>query len=349
MLKPVAEFIDASRIWQKTTFQRGRILKTRGREWERFGHPDNYADPSLIYGAGSRVPDMRLSLERTTDLAEITRYSFPTLHPIESYPYAETNRAAGRIYRNRRHQHAPVAILSHGWAQREVRAVEVIYAEPLLKAGYSVAVPTHPFHFERKPAGTYSGELMVSGDVLLTVEAFRQSVIDLLGLYNWLRETGDLKVGVLGYSMGGYVAGLAACVRDDLEFAVVAGCDDSVISPILDTGIGVNVREDLSWSGMHERENLERAWGIISPGRLALRTPKDRVLLVSGIWDQLMTRSAVTRLWENWGRPEMRWQEQGHYTLLAVPGRVVRRSLPFLSKLTGVEWPSGVQRNGALS
>ena len=349
MIKPVAEFIDASRIWQKTTFQRGRILRTRGRDWERFDHPDHYADPSLVYGVGSRMPDMRLSFERQTEMANITRFSFPTLHPIEGYPYDETNRAAGRVYRNRRHPRAPVAILSHGWAQNDRRAVEVIYVEPLLKAGYSVAVPSHPFHFERKPAGTYSGELMVSGDVLLTVEAFRQSVIDLLGLYNWLRDTGDLKVGLLGYSMGGYVAGLAACVRGDLDFAVVASCDDSVISPILDTAIGVNVREDLSWSGMHERRNLERAWGIISPGRLTLRIPKERVLMVSGVWDRVMTSGAVTRLWDKWGRPLISWQEHGHYTLLAFPGRVVRRSLPFLSRLTGVEPPPAARRNGGRS
>lgn len=349
MIKPVAEFIDTSRIWQKTTFQRGKILKTQGRDWEWFDHPDNYADPSRVFCAGNRVPDMRLFVDRATDLAEVTRYESPTLHPIERYPYAETNMAAGLVYRNRRRPQAPVALVSHGWAQNDIRAVELLYVEPLLKAGYSVAVPWHPFHFDRKPAGTYSGELMVSGDVHLTVEAFRQSVIDLLGLYNWLRDIGDRQIGLLGYSLGGYMAGLAACVRDDFDFVVVASCDDSVVSPILDTGIGVNVREDLSWSGMHERANLERAWGIISPGRLALKTPKSRVMMISGIWDRLMTQEAVTRLWENWGRPFVSWQEQGHYTLLAVPGRVVRRSLPFLSGLTGVELQAGVQRNGARS
>ena len=29
MLRPVAEFIDAYRIWHKVTFQRGRILTTQ--------------------------------------------------------------------------------------------------------------------------------------------------------------------------------------------------------------------------------------------------------------------------------------------------------------------------------
>jgi len=90
------------------------------------------------------------------------------------------------------------------------------------------------------------------------------------------------------------------------------------------------VREDLASSGMDRRDRLERAWGVISPGRLPLRLPADRVLLLAGVWDGIMLGSSVRRLWESWGRPPIRWEREGHYTLLAMPGRVVRRSLPFL-------------------
>ena len=334
MLRPVAEFIDAYRIWHKVTFQRGRILRTAGRDWEAFDDPGLYADPRRFYGDGLRVPDVRTEPPRLTELASVAGFSFPSLHPIVGYPYTETNVATGRLYRPRAARHdgrEPVAILSHGWAHDERRALEVIYVEPLLRKGFTVAMLSHPFHFERTPAGFYSGELMVSGDVMLTVEAFRQSVADLVGLTNWLRDGGDRRVGLVGYSLGGYLAALVACLREDLDFVVIGAAGGSVVSPILDTGLGVNVREDLSASSMHRRENLERAWGIISPERLAPRVPKERVLLVAGAWDRIMLPASVTTLWERWDRPAIRWEDQGHYTLLAVPGRLVRRSLPFLS------------------
>jgi dienelactone hydrolase len=222
-----------------------------------------------------------------------------------------------------------VVVLSHGWAHDDRRALELIFVEPLLEAGFSVALVSHPLHFERTPAGTWSGELMVTGDVRLTVAAFRQGVADLGGVVSWLRDEG-MRVGVLGYSLGGYLAALLACVREDLEAVVVAAAGDSVVSPILDTMLGVNVREDLSRSGMHERAALEMAWGSISPGRLAPRVPCERILLVGATWDRIMLASSVRRLHEAWGEPALRWEDQGHYTLLAMPGRLVRLSLPFL-------------------
>jgi len=143
----------------------------------------------------------------------------------------------------------------------------------------------------------------------------------------------------MGYSLGGYMAALLACVRDDLRAVVIGAAGDSVVSPILDTRLGVNVREDLSQSGMHARDRLEEAWGVISPGRLTPRVSRDRILMVAGEWDRIMLRASVQRLHEAWGSPALRWEPQGHYSLLAVPGRLVWRSLPFLRER--LEKPGG--------
>ncbi len=333
MIRPVARFIDDYRIWHKITFERGRILRTRDASWETLDRPEHYREPCLVYPVNGTRPEPALAPLAEGSLAEVTRFTFPSLHPITAYPYPETNTVTGRLYRLRRAPDAPWIVVSHGWAHDAVRGIEMVYVEPLLKSGYNVALPAHPFHLERTPRGTYSGELMVSGDVALTVEAFRQAVADLCAVANWLAASGPgggRRVGLLGYSLGGYMASLVACLRDDLGAVVIAAAGHSVVSPILETRLGVNVREDLSWSGMDRPDRLERAWGVISPGRLPLRMSPSRVLLLAGIWDGIMLRSSVHRLWEGWGRPPSLWEREGHYTLLAVPGRVVRRSLAFL-------------------
>jgi pimeloyl-ACP methyl ester carboxylesterase len=333
MLRPVATFIDDYRIWHKVTFQRGRILTTRG-DWEDLARPELLEDPRRHFGNGARVPDVRREPERRTLKADVMRFSFPSPCPLEGYPYAESDTAHGTYYGLRARPGAPVVVLSHGWAHDDRRALEMIFVDPLLDAGYSVALLSHPLHFERTPAGTWSGELMVTGDVRLTVAAFRQGVADLGAVVSWLRDEG-MRVAVMGYSLGGYLAALLACTRDDLEAVVIGAAGDSVVSPILDTGLGVNVREDLSRSGMHQRERLERAWSSISPGRMAPLVPRDRILMVAALWDRIMLASSVRALHVRWGSPELRWEEQGHYTLLAVPGRLVRRSLPFLRERLG--------------
>jgi pimeloyl-ACP methyl ester carboxylesterase len=243
-------------------------------------------------------------------------------------------------------------VLSHGWAHGALRGLEVIFIEPLLQAGWSVALLAHPFHFDRTPAGTFSGEMMVTGDVCLTVEAFRQSVSDLSAVVSWLRReqpAGPGPVGLMGYSLGGYTAALLACARADLEFVVIGSAGDSVASVILDTGLGVNVREDLSWSGMHQRENLTRAWSVISPGRMKPLVARDRILLVSGRYDRIMLPQSVDALAAAWGSMPIQWEPQGHYSLLAFPGRLVRRSLPFLqaraSRSTSAPGPDQRENN----
>jgi len=339
MLAPFARFIDDYRIWHKVTFRRGRILATRGDAWHDLGDAAHFEDPRRFFSVGGAPPDLAPHPLRESARARVSGYTHKSMHPIAGDGYARwerTNLASGWLYERRDDPDAPVVVLSHGWAHDEVRGLEKIFVHPLLRAGFSVAIPAHAFHFDRTPAGTYSGEMMVSGDVVLTVEAFRQSVADLSGLVSWLRarSTSSRRVGVIGYSLGGYIAGLLACVRDDLEFLVIAGAGDSVVSPILDTGLGVNVREDLSLSGMDHRENLERAWGIISPGQHTPRVPQERILLVAGLYDRIMLPRSVDRLREAWGRPAILWEPQGHYSLLAVPGRLVRRVREFLREAT---------------
>ena len=333
MLRPVAEFIDAYRIWFKVTFQRGRILLTRSDSWEAFDSERLYAEPELFYSTDGHIPQVRLDETQLTPRAEVRAFSFPSPSPIASYE--GTNRVSGRLYRNTSREDAPVVVLSHGWAHSGLRALEVLFVEPLLKEGYSVAVPYHPFHFDRTPSGTFSGELMVTGDVVLTAEAFRQAAAGTIALVNWLKASGHRRVGLLGYSLGGYIAGIVACLREDLDFVVIAAAGDSVVSPILETGLGVNVREDLSRSGMHRRERLERAWGIISPGRLRLRVPTEKVLLVAGLYDRIMLSRSVGRLAERWKPAALDWAREGHYTLLARPGGLVRRAAPFMRSRSG--------------
>jgi hypothetical protein len=119
-------------------------------------------------------------------------------------------------------------------------------------------------------------------------------------------------------------------VRSDPAFLVVAGCGDSILSPIFETRLGRNVREDLSQSGLSDAQRLEALWGTISPSRWRPALPKDRILLVAGLYDRIMLPGSVERLWRAWGRPDVRWLPRGHYTLLATPGALMRHSLPFI-------------------
>ena len=330
LLRSLHVQLDNFRIWYKINYERGRILATRGEAWRFLDAPSFFSRPELFYNADVAIPAVTERSVGRIAGATVSRFTFPTLHPLR---FPETNLAVGRIYRNSRQPGAPVVLISHGWAHRTIRTIEHLYVKPFLRCGFSVAFLAHPLHFERTPRGTSSGELTVSADVVLTVEVFRQGVIDMLGAANWLRSTGESRIGLVGYSLGGYLAGLAAAVRDDWTFVVLGGTGDSPVSPILDTSLGTNIREDLRACHMLDRGRLTRAWKIISPGAFRPRVPRDRILLVAGRYDRIMLPASVRRLWNAWRRPALHWMSRGHYTLLATNRGFLNRAIPFMHEL----------------
>ena len=322
---------DNFRIWYKITYRRGRVLATEGESWQALDDPAFFESPERFYDAHQRVPRVRAAVVGRIGGAEVQRFTFPTLHPMK---FPETNRAVGRFYRNTRQPRSPVVLISHGWAHKTLRTIEHLYVRPFLRAGFSVLFVAHPLHFERTPPGTYSGELVVSADVLLTVESFRQGVIDMLGAANWVRSLGHERVGLFGYSLGGYLAGLMAAVRDDWSFVVLGGAGDSPVSPILDTRLGRNIREDLQACGMLDRAKVGRAWKVISPGAFRPRVPLDRILLIAGRYDRIMLPASVRRLHKSWGKPRLDWLDRGHYGLLAANRGLMSRAVRFMRERT---------------
>jgi pimeloyl-ACP methyl ester carboxylesterase len=335
--------IDVYRIWYKITFQRGRILSTDPEAWRRYSDPAVFSSAAAFFSCDAQPPSVRVSEEPVRAGARVQRLEFASRRPL-SFP--ETNRAVGHLYTPLERPAAPVVVLSHGWAHRGRRGIERLYVRPLLRRKLAVLLPAHPLHYERTPQGAYSGEMMVSGDAALTVEAFRQAVTDANAAVNYLIASGRRRWGLFGYSLGGYIAGLLAAARQDAAFLVIAGCGDSVMSPILETRLGRNVREDLSHSGLLDRRKLELFWGTISPSRWTPAVPLDRILLIAGRYDRIMLPASVERLWRAWNRPAIRWLPRGHYTLLAAPGALMRQALPFMERRFEGEFEAARAREG---
>jgi dienelactone hydrolase len=321
----ICRAIDDLRIGYKISFRRGRVLATRDSAWRAWADPALLREPERFYALVGSAPPLREGPQRRLPWVALRDLEFDS--PV-TLPFPGANRARCRWFRGKEGGGPrPFVLLGHGWAHQGLEAVERVYARRLVKSGCDVLLPVLPLHLERAPGGTYSGEIMVSGDVVLTVQALRQAVTEMRALVRWARSREGGPVGVLGYSLGGILAGLLACVEPGLDFAVIAGAGGSLTSTILDTRLGRNVRKDLAACGMLERRRLEDAWAIVSPERLTPRVRRERILILAGRHDRIMLPGSVESLWNAWGRPPLAWLGRGHYTLLALPGAVLRRAL----------------------
>lgn len=90
------------------------------------------------------------------------------------------------------------------------------------RLGLNVIQPVLPLHGPRR-VGPRSGDQFLDGDLVDLVHAQMQALWDIRRTLAWLRQQeGDVRVGVLGFSLGGYNAALLANYESNLDF-VVAG------------------------------------------------------------------------------------------------------------------------------
>jgi len=176
--------------------------------------------------------------------------------------------------------------------------------------GLDVALPVLPHHGSRSDSWV-SGERFAVPHVARLGEAVRRAVWELRMLLTWLRRESDTPVGVLGLSLGGYLAALLAGLYEDLDLTV------AIQAPVC---IG-----DLAWRFLersrHYRgrrppgltpEALRTAYRVHSPLAHPVRLPRERLLVVARRGDRVVPPAHPHALWLHWGRPDIRWLAGGH-------------------------------------
>jgi pimeloyl-ACP methyl ester carboxylesterase len=205
----------------------------------------------------------------------------------------------------------------------------------LFAAGLDVVLPTLPLHGARSPrTARFSGQLFASPDVVQLNEAIGQAVHDTSALVAWLRSRGAGPVGVLGLSLGGYVAALMASLTDDLAFAIpviAPVCFGDLAHRFMAASARYRHRPDAALG----REEFRAAYRVHSPLAHARRMPRERLMIVAGEGDRVIPPEHPLWLWRHWGEPRLAWFGGGHLVPFG-RARVVGEVRRFLRELSVV-------------
>jgi pimeloyl-ACP methyl ester carboxylesterase len=193
-----------------------------------------------------------------------------------------------------------------------------------------------PYHISRRVKGTRSGELMVTVDFGRFLAATRQAVADTLAAAEMLRRAGAPKVAVVGGSLGGWVAALAAACEAELDAVVL-------VVPVVEPALLLErlpilraQRRALLRAGV-TRGEIERALEPVTPRALAPAVAPERMLFVYGDDDLVNPPETIDRLWRAWGRPARRVYPSGHFSLVALE----RTLFPEIERFLEVRgWPA---------
>ena len=293
--------------------------------WEATGGV--YTTPELIQNPGlffrpvaDPVDGVRVQRLRALEDGDHSTLSFVS-------PYKTYNRAYqaefdgfkgnetfhGRLWRHRGGPQ-PTVICVHGWMGGFLQLEEHLFAaRTLYDSGLNVALITMPFHGTRKPKGSFAFNLFPSSDLRRTNEGLGQAIADIQVLMRWLRAEGIAeRIGVIGFSLGGYVSALLASLDASLDFVVPVIAPSSLADLLWNAGLDATGRHLADAAGF-DLEQFRAALAVHCPLSHTLQVPKERVLLVGGRADRVVPNEQVLALWRHWQEPELIWYPGGHY------------------------------------
>ena len=240
-------------------------------------------------------------------------FRFPTPRPGKD---EENNIVYGRLYRcAERWQERPVVILLDGYPAIGYHTAFPLVARRVNRAGFNVATLVAPYNLQRRPRRP------IAENCLEFARAMAQHVAEIRALTGWLLDEGCPSVGLLGFSFGGWLAGLTACSDARIACAVLAV-----------PRVRVTFSLPVVWRRFREAlQALRPAQEALDTTRLNLTLstpviPKENILLIEGILDLLAERQPIEELWQKWQQPEIWRLPHGHVTAqlrLGLMGRVI--------------------------
>lgn len=248
----------------------------------------------------------------------------------------------------------PTVLLLHGFGMGAIPWIDarVLCASQWFASGIDVALLTLPLHGARSPGDVpYSGAAFASWYVAHLNESVRESVHDVDAILRFLGESSGSPVGLVGFSLGGYLAALLAGLSTRPAFVV------PIMAPV---SLGdlpgrlFAMRRGADCAPPISSAELDAGCRVHSPLQHPLAVDRERVMIVAGRGDAFVPPEHAQTLWQHWNRPRMHWLSGGH---LAAFGRstlvdVIQRQfapLGFAASEREPEAPSVVAASEATS
>ena len=183
--------------------------------------------------------------------------------------------------------------------------------------GCNVVLPILPLHGPRRPPRG-SGAQFPTLDVLDNAHGLAQAASDVRRMLSWIRTQEPLGNGVMGVSLGGYVAALVAGLETEPLQCAVPIIPATNFPALFLHQSPPELRQQLALF----QDASAVVHSVVSPLSFEPSTPHSARAIAGGLADKLIDPvDQVAPLWEHWGRPRILWYPGGHV------GHLVRRDL----------------------
>ena len=181
----------------------------------------------------------------------------------------------------------------------------------LAQNGIPSVVVVLPLYGPRRPAGA---PRFLSPDVNKSLDNVRQAVLDCRRALAWLATRPEVdpgRLGVVGTSLGSFVAGLVAASEPNVRSACLLLSGGGLVDAFYDHPRAAPVTGVLRLLGI-SKDKLKATLAPADPLTYADRLRGKRLLLIGASRDDVVPPAALARLWEATGRPKILWFDATH-------------------------------------
>lgn len=222
-------------------------------------------------------------------------------------------------------------IMIHGWRSEKLNRLENVFLEEFIKQKYNIYSYILPFHMERCPDTSYSGEYFLSSNINRTLKSIQQSVNDIRALIRYIKENRNGKIIIIGLSLGGLVTNLLCEVEKDIDLLISLFYANNLAFTVFESIPGKFIKKDFCKHDFNVNL-VNECWKIINPSLSKPIIDLNKIFLVSGIHDKYVLNRDTDILWENWGKPERKLLKCGHSGIVLNKNEIKNETLAFINR-----------------
>jgi dienelactone hydrolase len=240
---------------------------------------------------------------------DIYDLTFPS--PVAT-PHAENNTVHAEYYRPRTGEPFACAIVLDitGGNQELSRTI----SRHLVQKGVGALFVQMAYYGPRRPPG--SKLRLLSFDVAHTMDAIRQTVLDLRRAAAWMESRPEIdktRLGIMGTSLGSFMAALTAEMEPRLGRVAVLLGGGGFVDAYWNHPQAVPIRDLFQLLG-GTKEQVKDWLAPIDPITCAANLKDRRVLIIAAKKDEIVPPQMAENLWEATGRQRIIWLNAGHYS-----------------------------------
>ncbi len=218
----------------------------------------------------------------------------------------------------------PVVVLLHYWGATDV-SLERTLARRLAENGIASVIMPLPYHLDRTPAGTLSGQMAVAPDVTKLTATMRQSVYDVRRTVDWIESRPEFRrdqIGISGTSLGALVSSLAFAVEPRFAAScfLLGGVD---IAHILWHSSGVVAQRDELRRQGYTEDRLRTELAPIEPQNYIEKGDMRPSFVIAARFDTVVPSDDAQKLIGALGNAQVTWLDTGHYGGALVQSKLV--------------------------